>query len=190
MKRLGLAILLGTCLGPFLRAEDDPADSARLCGEWRVVEGARAGRAFAKDDLRRWRVIFHDPQKNLGGQFVELPAALCRDGARLHYGALGGQPLGGAFRYHLSVKGSQRRIRLAEASPPGLRPSAPEYTGIYQLEGDRLKLCLNLGPWEKPARAARPGDRSSPREAWPEKFEAAKGSGFTLLTLKRVNAAK
>jgi hypothetical protein len=182
MGRLCLVGLLSLCLCPAAWADDDQGDAARLRGEWLVVEGTQAGRVLARNDLRRWRVVFHDPQENLGGQFVELPGALCPDGVRLYFGALGGPPLRGAFGYRLSAKGPIRRILLCEAPPPGLANHAPWYAGIYELGRDRLKLCLDL--------SLRGGPDSPARVAWPERFEAPKGSRFALLTLERANAAK
>jgi hypothetical protein len=115
-------------------------------------------------------------------QFMELPRALLPDGVRLYSGSFGGPPLGGALSYRLSAKGSAQQIVLSENPLPGSDTFDRSYRGIYKLDGDRLKVCLNLGPWDKL--------RSPARTAWPEKFEAPKGSGFTLLTLKRADAPK
>jgi hypothetical protein len=127
-------------------------------------------------------VVFHDPQKNIGMQFMELPGALFADAVRFYTGSAGGPPLNGAVRYRLGAKGSLRGIVLSESPLPGLSTCDRSYVGIYELSGDRLKLCLNLGPWVKPDSPA--------RTAYPEKFEAPKGSGLTLLTLKRAKEAK
>jgi uncharacterized protein (TIGR03067 family) len=153
-------VLLGTAaVGS---ADDKPSDDGeKLAGKWKVVEAVRDGETL-KDvppALFEW-VKFGGPKPLL---HFELPAKLVPAEITGEYVAVG---------HTLDPKADPKRITLTR----NYGGKGFSYPGIYELRGDRLRMCLALNDWYAHTAARKV----------PDKFEAPKGSGRTLVVFERV----
>jgi uncharacterized protein (TIGR03067 family) len=127
---------------------DEPAaatknDREALQGGWAATGGEAEGQPLDPDALKQIRVVFD------GDEAAFHPK---KDKSRT--------------TFKLDPAAAPRGITLTAEDGPDKGKSIP---GIYQLEGDRLKLCVAL----KPGAAA------------PREFAAPPASGLLLLVLKR-----
>jgi uncharacterized protein (TIGR03067 family) len=130
-------------------------DADLLKGEWAAVEGMRDGKALSKEELAKVHIAFTEDR--LFGPRADLgPLLPAQQADNLK-----------TCSYQLSPEKSPKEIALGvQTGAKGLG-----FSGIYELQEDTLRLCLNLErAFAKP----------------PTKFASPKGTGLTLLTLKKV----
>lgn len=133
------------------RAADPPAaqgagpkdDGARLQGSWVAVSGEEEGQKLAGEPLKEIRVVVQ------GDQITFYPV---REKTRV--------------TFNLDPAHTPRAISMTVQEGSDKGKSIP---GIYDFQGDRLKLCVAIKP-------------EVPR---PTKFAAGLGSGMLLLELRR-----
>jgi uncharacterized protein (TIGR03067 family) len=119
---------------------NDPATPPSLHGTWRVVYANNSGKVAPVEALTDFRVIISDDQMTIDK--------------------------GDGVREVVKIRTDPKQTPATfDAVPPMGRPSRP---GIFEIDGERLKLC-----W------ATEGAR-------PPSFEAAAGSKRMLLVLQRV----
>ena len=163
--RMGLfvaATLVGVALSPCRADDKKPGDGERLVGKWKVVEAVRDGEIL-KDvpPLVVEQFRFGGPGLSVR---LQLPAKLVpADDLTAAYVEVD---------HLLDPEADPKRITLGR----GWGGKGFRYPGIYELDGDGLRLCLTLKDWYSHA---------APRVR-PDKFEAPKGSGRTLVTFERV----
>jgi uncharacterized protein (TIGR03067 family) len=141
MKKQLALVAVALSVGLLAAADKPDSDAKKLEGTWKIVSAKLAGQAA--DDVAGDQLIFK--------------------GGKLTYKAKDGD--------HVST------FKLTPAAKPAQIDLVPEdgdtagktLKGIYALEKDGLKLCINLDP---------NGDR-------PAKFVSADGSRVVLATLKR-----
>jgi uncharacterized protein (TIGR03067 family) len=164
LGRIGFAVSLLALAARVAPAADAGAPekaSPQLQGAWLASEGTRDGQPLTKEELAPFQMVLGDKGGRLGGQDAFA----------------GGGPLHNlAVQFDLAA--SPQRLYLLR--PTGLRYTT--YPGIFQLDGDRLIVCLNLEPWTSPDG---PALRPTPQE-----FAAPKGSGLTLLTFQKTGDAE
>ncbi len=141
-----MAVILGSA-GP-VRADDAKKDEDKLQGTWQATEAVANGKPVPKEQLERMKVVF------AGDTMSIFPP----DGD-------GKKSVENTFRVDPSKKPKAIDATRAEGDSKGKVAK-----GIYELDGDALKLCLS-------ARLEK--DR-------PTEFAAPEKSGLVLLTLKRV----
>lgn len=135
----------------------DPANAARrLDGTWELIQVVVAGEAGPEEKVKGSRFVFH------GSEFEVLDSQGRRQG--------GGRFRLGATRNMLTIDLIEKNnwgYDASEASPLILSLQEQTTAGIYRWKGEMLQLCL-AGGWRRPI-----------------SFNAEKGSGETLFTLKR-----
>jgi uncharacterized protein (TIGR03067 family) len=140
-----LALGVAGALAPRALADKDakPADAkASLDGTWVAVATIKNGAEAPKEELEGTKVTFKDNTFTL---------------------TQGGKEMKGTIQIDATKKPATIDIELTEGGDKGETGS-----GIFELKGDDLKLCLGL--------------HGNPR---PTAFEAPEGSGCVLVTLKR-----
>jgi uncharacterized protein (TIGR03067 family) len=149
MSRFLLCSLLAVLLGSAHSAwGDDPkGDEDKIQGTWQATEGMSEGKAVPKEQLQGMKVVFSGEKMSI------FPP-----------GGEGKKTLEYTFRLDPSKK--PKAIDATRQDGAGKGKSAQ---GIYELDGDTLKLCL-------PSRL----EKERPTE-----FAAPEKSGLILLTLKR-----
>lgn len=145
---LAFALCLGTTIACF---GDEPSPKDPLVGNWILSEGESNGKDL-KEMLKA---------QGLGGLQVKFA-----DGVMSMTG-FGGPEF--KYGYSLEPTAKPKEIRLTTIETGGKSPKGLKMTGIYELEGDVLKLCL-------------PND---PSQDLPKEFTAPSGSLRSVLTLKR-----
>ena len=150
MSRILLGSLTAIVLGTVDPAWGDDArtDQDKLQGAWQVTEGVSDGRPVPREQLERMKVAF------AGEKMSIFPP----DGD-------GRRTVENTFRLDPGKKPAAIDATRAEGGSEGKTAS-----GIYELDGDTLRLCL-------PAR---------PEKDRPTEFAAPEKSGLVLPTLKRV----
>jgi uncharacterized protein (TIGR03067 family) len=130
-----------------LLAADDPkpgADREKIQGAWKVRTLVDNGKEQPRAEHEKLRIHFT---------------------ARHVTFTLGDEKREGTYKLDPSRKPPRIEIELTDGPSKGRKDS-----GVYQLEGDTLTLCLTLKPGEEP----------------PADFTSKAGSGRTLFTLERV----
>lgn len=139
-----LAVIFGSA-DP-VRGEDAKGDQEKIQGTWQATEGTSDGKPIPKEQLERLKMVFSREKMSLfppdGKNTVESTFAL----------------------------DSGKKPKAIDTTRQEGASKGKTAKGIYELDGDTLKLCL-------PARLEK--DR-------PTEFAAPEKSGLVLLTLKRV----
>ena len=147
-----LAVALGLSL-PVLAGDGPPADAERLEGVWQAVEGEAGGAPIPPDDLKKIRIRID------AGTFQTF---------------FDGKPNSPKNRVKLLTDAKPKGIDLL--ADEGGEKGRVRDRGIYELDGDRLKLCIHEG--------SRPGkDKDWDR---PTAFKSEKGSRLVVIVLTRV----
>ncbi len=148
MSRLFLCSMLAVVLGSNepARGDDAKSDKNQLQGTWQVTAGVSDGKPIPKDQLERMKIVF-------AGEKMSL------------FPPDGKKALESTFVVDSSKEPKAIDTTRAEGGARGKTAN-----GIYELDGDTLKLCL-------PVRL----DKERPTA-----FAAPENSGQVLLTLKRV----
>jgi uncharacterized protein (TIGR03067 family) len=149
---LFLAVLLPAA--PALKEKPGGADRAALQGTWRMAGCTYSGRTVPADTLADAAIEFRDNQLAA----VQVPVITIRAGGAVSYDI---QP-GGDFRFILDPGGRPGWIDLERQTKDGVK----KYAGIYQLDGDRLRICYGT-------------------DARPTEFESGDKSGRVLWHLRR-----
>lgn len=143
------------------KEEAAAAEAARLEGEWTAAAGSRDGRALTKDELAKLSLTLTGPKaKQFFGNTTSLAGYLPE-----------GEQNASAVSWAVNPEAAPREITFGRQY--GFRVSY--YPGIYELKGDTLTLCADFTP----------SPDGPPNRKRPAKFEAAKGSPYTLLTFAR-----
>jgi uncharacterized protein (TIGR03067 family) len=143
-----VVLLAAGVLGTRWARGDEPAgakkaDREQLQGSWAAAEGQADGQALEAEAIKQIRVVFD------GDEVTIHPK---KDKSRV--------------TFKLDPAAAPPRITMTAEEGTDKGKSIP---GIYQLEGDRLKLCVALKPEAAP----------------PTAFAAGPDSGLLLLVLKR-----
>jgi len=133
----------------FLGADDAPKDLAKLQGTWSIVSAERSGEKLPEEPAKKMRVVIKE--NTLTVQEGEGPKA-------------GGEKA--AFKVNPATK--PKSLDITPAKRDGSKIEKKTVLGIYELDGDTLKLC-----WRKEG-----GER-------PAKFATEPKSGLVLFVLKR-----
>lgn len=141
-----LAVFLG-CIHPAW-GDDAKRDEDKLQGTWQATEGVLDGKPVPKEPLQRLKVVFSGEKMSI------FPL----DGD-------GKQAMENTFRVDPSKKPKAIDVTRLEGGGKGKTAK-----GIYELDGDTLKLCLAIRL----------------ENERPTEFAASETSGLVLLTLKRV----
>jgi uncharacterized protein (TIGR03067 family) len=154
MRINGLVVVAASLLGIGVNAADNKdavkGDKEKLQGKWQIMSIASEEKVVKREDkVGAWKDTF---DKDL---FVE-------------WDRLG------------QVRHNNAKIRLDDSRDPKQITNEDEsgkltYRGIYALDGDTLKICMN-------------GDGSDVRR--PEEFVTKKGTPLILVTLKQRPATK
>ena len=146
-----MAVILGSA-GP-VRADDAKKDEDKLQGTRQATEAVADGKPVPKEELACMKVVF-------AGDKMRIPP----------------RPMGTARSRWRTRSGWTRARSRRPSTPTPLRGGGKGKTalGIYELDGDTVKLCL-------PVRL----DKERPTE-----FAAPEKSGLVLLTLKRVKKSR
>ena len=143
------------------KAEAARIEAEKIEGTWTATAGTRDDKPLAKDDLAKLSLVLVGPKaKQFIGNTTSLAGYLpeCSvNAANISWGVTPGT--------------SPREIDFARNY--GARTS--NYPGIYELKADELTLCADFTP----------SPDGPPMRKRPAKFEAPKGSPYTLLTFKR-----
>src|SRR5690242_9408153 len=115
----GVGLLGVAILG---RGQDREADARRIVGIWKVVSGEKQG-TQEKDAL--------------GHRFVFGQEILTFEDAR-------GKPVPPRTRYRLHPEKSPKEIDIIDAEGDGGKGGRAASLGIYELKGDRLRVCYAL----------------------------------------------
>jgi uncharacterized protein (TIGR03067 family) len=152
--RLGFMMLAVLLASGVAFGKNPSGDLDLLKGEWTAVEGVREGKALSKEELAKIRILFKE--EPLFGRRLDLgPLLPAQQADNLK-----------TCSYALDAGKSPKEIGVGVQSGY----SGLGFSGIYDLKGNRLKLCLNL----EQAFGKRP-----------TQFAAPKGSGLILLTLQK-----
>lgn len=142
MSRSVVGLLVLCCfLGTVAAAADDPIqkDLAMLQGTWRVKSAIRGGKEYPGEDLAQLSFIFK------GDELISTRFA------------------NDFLQVKLDPSKKPAAIDLVS------KKDKPAIQGIYEIDGDTLKLCWNHASTERP-----------------RTFTSAAGSGTIYLVLKRV----
>jgi len=139
-----------------VRAGKAPSDKEKLQGVWTVTELGWDGETKPLPAGLTGRLVFEGDQYSLGF-FTEL-LQNSQSGSLVY------------ATFKLNSTKSPRQIDLAVSMQPKNKP----WLGIYELDGDNLRLCL---------------PEVAPFDRRPTEFKAGKGSNLKVLTLKRKRAA-
>jgi uncharacterized protein (TIGR03067 family) len=158
---LGAVLASGGGKGENQEAID--ADAERLKGEWVAVAAVRQGKELPREETAKIRLVFTGPKDGVLKSYrVQLAAPLLPPDAPVD---------GWGEPYGLRPEKTPKQIWLQKQN--GARYSY--HPGIYELKGDTLQLCINLEAW---------GNWLT-RRSQPTAFAAPRGSGLTLVRLKR-----
>jgi RNA polymerase sigma-70 factor (ECF subfamily) len=124
-----------------------PPDQKRLQGTWEAVELTVEGRPVPADQANSFRLRVKGDRMTIGGGNVK----------RWH-------------TFHLDPKKTPRALDLTPAAGALKGQRCP--VGIYEWDGDKLRVCLD--------------DRARREEARPKEFKSVAGQRIVLAVLKRV----
>jgi uncharacterized protein (TIGR03067 family) len=142
-----LAVGVGLVFAGFVLADDEVAkDRARLQGLWQAVKLQLQGTDAPEEAVKSFRVRIK------GDKMIFNPDAENRVSV-----------------FELILGQKPRGIDLTPTDGPARGKKLP--AGIYSVEGDELKLCLN---------------KEGTAKGRPTEFKTGPGDGFALLVLKRV----
>lgn len=145
---LAVAATLGHAADGEGRRDAARKDLERLQGTWNVVSTERDGMALDPEEFRGWNALYDGDSLTLRvGDQVRRRGIVTLDPAR-----------------------TPKAINTWDLDGPYQDQTVP---GIYELEGDRLKLCF-----------ARPG------EARPTEFTTKAGTGFVFVVYERQKPRK
>lgn len=144
MIRLRL-VLCGVllCLGGVTLADDKSSDQARIQGSWEVVELVDDGRPAPKEVVAKWSV------KVAGNKMTIVESE-------------------GSHEVVFKLNPSSKPKGM-DATPSDGPQKGKTLKGIYEIQGDNLKVCL----------PSKEGDKR------PTEFVSMKGADLGLLVLKR-----
>jgi uncharacterized protein (TIGR03067 family) len=138
-----LFLIVAVALGAADNDEAVKKEKKALAGSWTVMSAQRDGDAIPEDEARKLRLVFTEERVTLKqGEKASLLA------------------------YRLNPAASPSEIDLVPSDGPQKGKALP---GIYELNGDNLKVCFALKP-----------DANRP-----ERFKAPSDSNTMLLILKR-----
>lgn len=140
---LGVMTSVGTADDPPSTRQPARVDLAKLQGTWHCVAMERDGGEIPADDLKGSTVVYEDDQ-----------SILYRDGKLFRRGII-----------TLDPSKTPKRINTWDLGGPYQDQTVP---GIYEIDGDTLKLCFS-----------RPGDER------PTEFSTKKPPGLIVATYKR-----
>ncbi|VTS02028.1 Uncharacterized protein OS=Pedosphaera parvula (strain Ellin514) GN=Cflav_PD2062 PE=4 SV=1 [Gemmata massiliana] len=143
------------------KAEAARIEAEKIEGIWTATAGTRDGQALTKDELAKLSLALVGPKAK---QFIGNTTSLA---AYLPEGSVN------AANVNWSVTPGTSPREIDFARNYGARTSY--YPGIYELKADELTLCVDFTP----------SPNGPPMRKRPTKFEAPKGSPYTLLTFKR-----
>jgi uncharacterized protein (TIGR03067 family) len=150
--RLSAVFLLIVLISaPALRGEDAKKDLDKLQGTWAVTAMEKGGEAAPKDVVEKITVTFKGNKIIMDG-----PLAAPK----------GEEPVKPEFTVKLDPA---KKPKAIDTTPLSGKFKGKTQMGIYQLEGDELKLCL-------------PNQEVKER---PSEFKSPKGSDLAVMTLKR-----
>jgi uncharacterized protein (TIGR03067 family) len=138
--------MLAVLAGVLVAADDATVKSDReaLQGKWLVVASEARGKKDSDDKLKEAKPTFHFQEEKLGWSFV-------RDGKEIT----------GNGSYKLDPSTKPKSIDLT-----GFPESGKTFPGIYEMDGDTLKICFD--------------ENERPKE-----FASKAGSRIGLLTLRK-----
>jgi uncharacterized protein (TIGR03067 family) len=165
-SRLGALMLAGLAAMSVAAADGLIDQAEELESEWVAVEGAYDGKPLTKTELTEVNSELRRQGKlSCRGVLFILPVLLSKGNPPPFLNA----GYAGVFR----PEKSPREFHLLRF----FGAKGTTYPGIYELRGDTLRVCFNLEPWYSPD--------GPPLRRTPTAFAAEKGSGLTLLTLRR-----
>jgi uncharacterized protein (TIGR03067 family) len=124
-------------------ADDKKKDEEKIQGTWTVVSMEREGQKFPDDEVKKMKVVIKDDLLTINNG--------CRDEQA---------------RIKLDAKKKPKALDLMAVKDGKEQGAVP---GIYEIDGDNLKLC-----WDKGSTADRPTE-----------FATKKRSSTALMVLKR-----
>ena len=141
----GLGLMLGFCVGINTLAADDVTVGKEFQGKWIVTEIQANGATVPEGDLPNFRLTI--------------------DGDKMHWQI-------GEYKREAKITtlDGQSNPHLIDIRSVGGDQDGVVFEGIYELDGDRFRMCLNLASSIK--------DR-------PDKFETVEGSSKVIIVLKR-----
>lgn len=143
------------------KEEAATAEAEKIEGTWTATSGTRDGKALTKDELAKLSLTLTGPKaKQFFGNTTSLAGYLPEDAQNAS-----------VVSWIVNPDATPREITFGRQY--GFRVSY--YPGIYELKGDTLTLCVDFMP----------SPDGPPDRKRPTKFEAAKGSPYTLITFKR-----
>lgn len=154
--------------GPALASVPAPDDDAKdelkkLHGTWLLVSGETQGVAFTQDQCKNFSLSIFRTGK------VELTALLLVVEERVGSSFFGTEEATLEAKIKTDTKATPKRMSLAFDKDAVKRYQlAPQWEAVYQLDGDKLQICL-----------------FDPAGKAPEKFTTAEGTGRVLYVLKR-----
>jgi uncharacterized protein (TIGR03067 family) len=137
---MALAVLLASAL--IAQPADAKSDQDKLQGEWKLISGEAGGMAIPPEAAAKIHVTFQGAEVFVRDK--KDPAAFSLDPAQ-----------------------RPAAITLRPVPKAGA-PQEADIQGIYQIEGEKLKLCL-----------------SQPGQPRPSEFKSPKGSEAVLLVLEK-----
>jgi uncharacterized protein (TIGR03067 family) len=144
MRAASLIAILAISTGAAVAGGEAAKELEKLKGAWLVTGGEADGRALPDEEIKKKVII------RFTADTLSLAEERQKDKVEL--------------KYKLDPKQKPKAIDITpETAQRGV------IRGIYQLEGDKLKICLG-----------------EPDKKRPLKFETKPGSGHKLMTLKRV----
>lgn len=124
------ALVLGVAVTALSAATADdkpaPLDPAKLVGEWKIVDGKKAGEKIG-DDAKKGKVIVDKEKITLKGDDMTF-----------------------VFGYKLDAKKSPAEIDLVILEPEGLKDAKAK--GIIKLEDGKKTLCYHPMMGERPTK--------------------------------------